>query len=277
MTDSVSAWVVLIGVITATVLLDFIVHRTVEGSIYWDDVGGGPVIATIGGREVAIGRTRNMGTDDNLFIVAFDSTTLAELWKAGPYGTYMEGYHSTDWVVSGSHVVVTDFHAKVHILDLTTGKEQHVVSLTDKVDRICSVDPDHVAIVQIDKRTVLLDLVSQTAHEAPLPALCGGPPDMEALSRQRAAVAAIPSFAPSSDFIEATFKASSTLVVLGNKTPGTPTPMVVGLDPTTESIRWHVLLAGTNQSGVRDGSASYRNATVCGDRFIATYGADPKS
>jgi hypothetical protein len=136
-----AVWLLFPAILGGTVLMLFIVHRVVDGSVYWDDVGGTTALATIGGREVVIGRTRDPGGDDKLFIDAFDSTTLAQLWEAGPYGTYTEGYRYTHWEVSGSHVVVTDFHANAHILDLATGKEQHVVTLSDKVDRLSRRTP----------------------------------------------------------------------------------------------------------------------------------------
>lgn len=265
------------AVIAVTALLVYFVavRKGIAGA-HWDDVGGWPAIATIGGHEVAIGRMRG-NVDNKLSIAAFDSTTLKQLWTAGPYGTYTEGYRYTDWAVSGSWVAVTDFHAQVHTLDLSTGKEQHVLSLTDKVDRICPAGAGQVAIQQIDKRTVIIDLASQRVREAPLPASCGGTPDMDAMMALSIAVRAIPHFEPSGDFNLATFRARDMDVLIGTKTPGTPTPMVVGLDKTNLSVRWQVPLPATDLATVRDGSSGHKNAAVCGDRFIGTYGAGQKS
>jgi hypothetical protein len=100
---------------------------------------------------------------------------------------------------------------------------------------------------------------------------------MAALGRLDSAVSSIPNFTPSGTFITAAFKATTMTVLLGTKTPGTPTPMVVGLDPTSQSVRWQVPLPVTDLDTVRDNSSSYGNAAVCGDRFIGTYGAGAKS
>ena len=72
-----------------------------------------------------------------LFVGAFDGATQAKRWQLGPFGTYSQGYSSTRFAVGKAHIAVSDFHAALHIYDFETGKEEHTVSLTDKVKALC--------------------------------------------------------------------------------------------------------------------------------------------
>ena len=266
------------------VIVGFARKGVTTGGSYWD---AGPVVVTIGGGEAVVGRVCEVGANGQLFVAAFDSTTRTQRWKAGPYGTSRDGSRYTHFAVVGAHVVVTDFHAKVHILDLQTGKEQGFVTLTDKVDgdidsemeiqrNVCAADATHVWLSQLDNRTVLIDLESGTVADAPLPKSCArGFVTIEGM----AGVQLVYALGSTSEWDEPHFaaasiplEAKSVYVVLGKKTPGTPTPMVAGVDKKDRSVRWQVALPAVDLATVTDGSAKKRSAAVCGDRFIGTYG-----
>lgn len=250
----------------------------------WDEVGGVPDIATIGGSEAAVGRLRDIGKSDQLFVGAFDSTSLKKRWKVGPFGTYTQGYHATHFQVVGAHVVVTDFHAVAHVYDLQTGKEERSATLTDKVEHVCPVPPNQLWIEQVDKRSVLLDLSTATATEAPAPPSCASRvplPVMPVMPLMRNAPGApterelpkIPGFES-----ERKLEDASAIVLFGKKSPGTATPMVVGLDKQTYAVRWQMPLPSADLATVRDEAFSGpKNCTLHGDRFVGSYGVGDKS
>jgi hypothetical protein len=142
----------------------------VVGDPAWERNGGPPVLVSLPEGDVIVARLRNVGGDDKLFVGAFDGTAAKPRWKAGGFGTFSKAERSTQFVVSGRHVLVTDVYAKAHIYDLITGQEQHTLSLTDKVNgtgNMWPVSPDSAVIHQVDDRTILVDLEAGKATEVP--------------------------------------------------------------------------------------------------------------
>lgn len=242
----------------------------------WDNVGGPPIVAAVGGGEVVVGRLRNLGRDDLLFVGGFDGATAAQRWKLGPFGTYGQAYRSTHFTVSGPYVVVTDFHAKAHVYDLATGAERHTVALTDRIDDAASlwpIPPDKVGLKQVDQRTTILDLATGAATNAPPPVgsapRTSAPPsdevDLQSLPR-------IPNFAR----VHA-YRGDGTIVLYGHKSPGTPTPMVVGLDVGATSPRWQVPLATVDPATVRNDDLGLHTSAAHGDRFVGIYGVGQRA
>lgn len=246
----------------------------------WDEVGGPPVVATIGGSEAIVGRMRNVQKGDQLYVAAFDGATLKQHWRAGPFGTYSDGYQSTLFAVSGSHVVVTDFHSNVHVLDLATGKEQRVIKVTDKVSSACAVAPNKVWLEQVDKRNVMLDTDSGAVSEAPQPDGCMTADQRfmnEAGSLGRSdSLKTLPKI----QGFEATmtFDTADGRVVYGKKSPGTPTPLLVGLDKKTSAVKWRSPVAAVDDATVRDEAFEHgQSADLHGNRFVTAYGVGQKA
>lgn len=283
--------VLVLGGITASLVVRR-AGRPSTGGLTWDSAR--PIVATIGGSEALVGRLRDRDAD-RLYVGAFDATTMALRWKAGPYGTYAQAYQNTRVVVAGSHVAVADAQATVHILDLQTGQEQRKVTLTDKVDSsldsemlmerlFCRADDGHVWLKQIDKRTVNIDLGTGAVTEAPQPPACltgmveqpspfpGRPPEhiyqFSSLDFKTTGFQAL-SMMP--------LEATGAYVKLGKKSPGTPTPMVASFDKTSKALLWKEPLAAEDAATVRDGTSSLWNAAVCGNWFVAAYGVGTKS
>lgn len=236
----------------------------------WDEGGGPPAIAKIAGTEAVVGRLR--GPDDQLFVGAYDGATLELRWKAGPYGTYSQAYKAIHFAVSGAHVVVSDAHSVLHLIDLETGKDARTVTLTDKVEVLCPRSADRMWVRQVDERTVDVDLTTGAVSAAPT-----APPGCDASSTHGAEVKKrdlpkIPGFESKREL-----DAESAVVLLGEKSPGTATPMLVGLDPKTLAIRWQEPLPSVDLATVRADSKNGANAAVHHDRVIATYGVGEKS
>jgi hypothetical protein len=73
----------------------------VDSSFLWDDVGGPPVVAWVGGRPAVLGRVRRR-PDDALEIVAVDPSDLHEVYRVKDLGTYSQGYQAVWFAVSGA-------------------------------------------------------------------------------------------------------------------------------------------------------------------------------
>ena len=248
----------------------------------WDTVAGPPMPAAIGtsGVEGFVGRIRTHG-DDDLWVVGFEGSKLGQVWKAGPFGTYTQGYQSTFASVVGRVVVVTDFRAKVHVYDLTSGRETRTVTLTDRAKAMCA-SPDGKARVWIevsDEKNVLVDADLGTSTPAPRPAWCPdswsasddcrgwlkrGPPRLSCRG---------PEGAPRVNGFEAknVVEEGDLAVALGKKHPGTGVPIAVGFDPKSKVVRWEQPIASGDQATVSESSTTSIMDAIAGGRFVAPY------
>jgi hypothetical protein len=68
------------------------------------------------------------------------------------------------------------------------------------------------------------------------------------------------------------YRSGDTIVVYGHKSPGTPTPIVVGLDPGATSARWQMPLPVVDPVTVRTDYLDTHTSAVHGDRFVGIYG-----
>jgi outer membrane protein assembly factor BamB len=274
-------------------LVAALANQTKADGPSWESVGGPPVLTTIAGSEAVIGPLRNVGKDDMLFVGAFDGATQAKRWQLGPFGTYSQGYSSTRFAVGKAHIAVSDFHAALHIYDLETGKEEHTVSLTDKVKALCTVTgpttaaaADDVWVVQIDKKHVRVDLATGTVTEAPAnPNLCA-----VVVPYQPAGVPTIEGFETRRQFD----LGGGSRILYGKKSPGTPTPMVALLESAAQpqapphqgaarksseppgTVKWRVPLPAADLATVRN-DYQENNVALCGKRFVGAYGVGEKA
>jgi outer membrane protein assembly factor BamB len=183
--------------------------------------------------------------DYPIYVAAFDGASRKELWRSGPYGT---SAYETKYAVAASWVVIADPNAKAHVLALTTGKELGAFALTDKADELCVAgDAKAVWVGCADQKGVTIDLASLTAREAPRPAAC--PKAASDCRNVHTALAgcADGDLGPKVEglYPEAVLQQGDDGVVFGTRSPGTPTPMAVGFDPKSQSIRWQKPLVGT--------------------------------
>lgn len=239
----------------------------------WDDAGGPPVPARVNKKRAVLGRTRYYDEDHALYIEAFKASDASRLWRFGPLGSYSEGYRSTWFAVLGDRVVVTENDAKVHLVNLNTGKKLKTRELTDKAQGLC-IPPDKkgntVWVMVADKRHQAINIKSGKLKEATLPEFCNEPgikTTIAARARQREELARAPDLKG--------FKAlrvhisGHTMVVAGHKHPGTAIPRAAGFNADSDKLLWQKELAMTNRSSVRE--AFNFDALVKG-RYVAVYG-----
>jgi serine/threonine protein kinase len=233
----------------------------------WDRNGGPPVLVSTAGGDVIVARLRNLGGDDQLLVGAFDGATARARWKAGPFGAFSANRSaSTHFVVGREHVLVTDAQAKAHIYDLATGRELHTLSLTDRVGDAASVwpvPPDGAGIRPVDGRTVVVDLAKGTVTPAPdaRPPPTPTPPASPGVESLPAMAGYVPTCA---------FESGGTIVGCYHKSPGTPTPVLAGIDAATSAVRWKMPM---DPDSATARTASDRGEAVVGDRFVGVYSA----
>ncbi len=243
----------------------------------WDSAGPQPVLAKAAGGQVVVGRLRNIDGNDKLYVGAFDAVTGKKRWKVGPFGTYSQGYQLTDFAVSDSHVVVTDFHAKAHIYDLATGKEQRTVALTDNIRGLGSVWPlgnDQAVVQQKDERTTVLDLSTGSARSVPKSEYLQSPyrRDNDNRYRELHDLPSIPGFKP-----ERAFLSGRMTVISGVKSPGTPIPMVLELEPGARAPKWELPMPVVDVATVRTNMGQVAQVAFHGNRFVGIYGVGQKA
>jgi outer membrane protein assembly factor BamB len=231
-----------------------------------------PVAIDGDGVEDFVGIYASRGGDYPVYVAAFDGAKYSELWKAGPFGKSASELEVT---VVGTSVVAIDARPVAHILALKTGKETGKVSLSDKARSVCA-PPDAKGKLWVetsDQKAVLIDLATARAQPAPRPASC--PPVPSDCDHVHSALAGCQEdkAAPPVDGFRAEFVLSqgSDGVAVGSRSPGTATPMAVGFDAKTRSVRWQRPLVGSPPSAWE---ADLHAVDMAGGRLIAEYASD---
>ena len=241
--------------------------RVIRDDFLWDDVA--PTLAVkAGARELIVGRirSRTQSHDDQLYIVAHDAATLANLWKVGPLGTYSEAYRATWAAAGGGVVVMSDKKPQVRILDAATGQERALVPLSDTASALCvSEDGGEAWVEVIDHQSLLIDIASAHGKVTPrAPAWC------HALGMTGFDHHAAPKIAPphvTGYRVERTLGDGALGVALAVKSPGTPVPLIVGFDARTHAVTWQSPLVDDGGSVELERDA----AGIAGGRAIVAY------
>jgi predicted RNA-binding Zn-ribbon protein involved in translation (DUF1610 family) len=239
--------------------------------VLWDDVGGPPQLAKVGGRAAMIGRTRVVLDGDKLYVEAWGLEPTERLWRLGPFGSYSQAYQAVHFAVWGDRVIVSGPGAEVRVFDLQTAQEVRRFELSDKVEQLCrpAGDPDApLWVLQVDERHHALDLGAGVLTEGPRPAGCprshwdAKRQTLEGLGRD--AGPDVPGLE-----IKRVYAAGDTGLALAVKAPGTPIPHAVGFDPKTREVRFDVLLPSVELSSVRPEEIF---GGIGGGRVVASYG-----
>jgi len=190
------------------------------------------------------------------YIGAFDGKSFKRIWASESYGTLSQAASCTHIAVAAGKVLVTDFRARAHILELATGKELKTIALTDKARRVCapSDETTKVWIEVADQQNVLVDLAAASAARGDRPASCAKIDDDEAPKDQGM-------------HIRDVLKKGSNAVAIGQKSPGTPVPMAMGFDPTSYAVRWKTPIPPDPATA----STSHPATNISADTFFATY------
>jgi outer membrane protein assembly factor BamB len=224
---------------------------------------------------------RSRDNADLLWVIAYESAKLGELWRVGPFGSYGDARSSTFLGVTGKQVVVTDYLDNVHVYDLDSGRELRTAKLSERAKGMCtSPEGDgRVWIVSSDGRKVFFDANSGAITPGGRPPWC---PDLwasqydcrgwlkEGAPRR---LCHPPGAAPGVAGFEAdnVVEQGDLGVALGKKSPGTEVPMTVGFDPQTKRVRWKRFLAPGDQARIKEASVVAGMDDLSGGRFVAPY------
>ncbi|MGB1017381.1 MAG: hypothetical protein ACPG4T_24810, partial [Nannocystaceae bacterium] len=142
--------------------------------VTWNDIDGPVQTLDLDGKPGFVGRTRTVTDGDQLYIDAYEASTVERRWRIGPLGTYSEGYRYTYFQVTGNRVVVSDKTGTLYLHDATNGAEVKKMTLSDRVESMCvpTDAPDTVWVEQVDERSHLLNTQTGEMSEAKRPKPC---------------------------------------------------------------------------------------------------------
>ncbi len=264
-------------------------HSPKGEALQWDD-GVMPAIADVNGDGVAdiIGRyTLLEDSKSNVYVGAFDGQSFERLWKAGPYGDISANHAHmyTHFMVSPTHVLVTDHASMLHILDRKSGTEQRSGRLSDRANGGCAAPTGEQAWIEVaDEKHVSVDLASGQVGEMARPEWCPGAGDLrgnaacwhsEFQRSRRGHADCIESrkLAKAEGFGAGyALVAGDITVALGHKNPGTRLPMAAGY--VDGKVVWVRNIASDAQATVGEGTPAL--ADVAFGRVIVHYQLDQK-
>ena len=238
------------------------------------DINGDGVEDFVGRyRVLDLGSSKSTQT---MFVGGFDGKTFQRIWATPPLGTLEQAGTSTVFAVAGDKVLVTDYRAQAHTLDVRTGKEIRLTALSDRAQFACSPEAGRTEVwVDVaDNKHVLFDLAKGTATLAPKPAWC--------LARQTV-LCSEKSFSdepcsPTSDervlfsklgmSPNVVIRGDGKPVALGTKFPGTPIALIAAFDPKSQAIVWQQSVAPDAASA---GHSMDPPATFANGRVYTTY------
>jgi hypothetical protein len=256
------------GVVAFLIAAD---HGFGNKSFQWQDVVI-PVSIDGDGVEDYVGLVASRGGDYPQYVAAFDGAKHSELWRAGPFG---KNASKIELTVAGRSVIAIDAQPVAHILELETGKETGRVALSDKARATCA-PPDSKGKLWVetsDEKAVLIDLATARAAFAARPASC--PPIPSDCDHVHSALAGCQEdkAAPAVEGFDPKFVLAqgNDAVAVGTRSPGTSTPMAVGFDPKTRSVRWQRPLVGSPPSAWESGLHA---VDMAGGKLIAEYASD---
>ena len=236
--------------------------KVVDDPRHWGSLR--PTVVDLGGDAVEDllgfyrGDPRDPGKD---FFAAFDGATLAAKWTLGPYGQY-NGGQNNHVVVRGGRALVVAGDATVRIVEIASGKELSTVQLSDKVQAACvpKASATSVWLQVADNQHVTVDLVSGKAEHAARPADCAnlGNDAATVLVVKDGGGVAYAVFANQLKIAgfsgQIVLKTGENVVVVGNKSPGTPLPMLVGgTTAPPPNLQAQFLAARDGDKPARDG------------------------
>ncbi len=240
-----------------------------SGFALWSH-SGTPLRLQVAGEPAFLGRIRVM-PDDELYFVAVNAQGK-NLYRAGPFGTYMDAYRFTYAAVAGDKLIISDAGAKLHLLDASTGKELKVLELSDRIKTICGLaDGSQFWAQQVDERTYTIDPQSGEFTQGPRPDDCLDStepwqliPSPQQRKKLRRLEKKIKGFEP-----ERYIEVDDHTIVAGERDPGTAIPQVVAVD-AKGSVLWRVDVPSIDPLRAKEGATSHDS--VGGGRYVTVYG-----
>ncbi|MEZ4308470.1 MAG: PQQ-binding-like beta-propeller repeat protein [Polyangiaceae bacterium] len=252
--------------------------------LQWDSWNhSGPIVTDVNGDGVEdfVGPYKILDlrgkSTQTAYIGAFDGKTFQRIWASPALGTLEQTAGKTAFGVAGDRVIVTDFRAQAHILDLKTGRELRAFKLSDVASSICSPGErrSEVWIKVADNRDVIFNVETGAASPSAKPAWCSPRPGTSCSGHAFAGDACAATSEETNDFYKAGLSARLVLrasdtrsVAIAQKSPGTPVSMLVSFDPRTRAIAWQVPVA---PDPALASSSSTAPATLAGNMVYTTY------
>jgi hypothetical protein len=221
--------------------------------------------------EDIVMQVRHVLAGDEIFLTVFDGNDFHELWTAGPFGTYSQGYQYTHTAILGNRVVVSDFRAQAHVYDLASGTQIAQVPMPDRAKRLCTSPAagTQVFIEADNGQNAVLDATTGASQPSASPpwgacvdsaSLEAPKPPPQALGMQ------IPGFAGSQVLTD-----GSAVVAVGERASGIRVPMVVGMSPDGRTPMWSVVIPTVDEALYEGGSSNPTQFRLVGGRLFCAY------
>ena len=254
-----------------------------EDRVTMDISDAGPAVAMVDRdtiEDVVCRFSVYANSKSRLYVAAFSGADFRPLWRIGPLGELGAESTATHVGVVQKTVLIADSQAILHIYDLATGAEKKMVRLSDRASFIypATNGANEAWIRMSDEKHVLFDVASSTlkAHGEPswMPKPLEFPdsfdcqlhfrnPAARARCVPKNAVPQFPMFEAQNALVE-----GQDAVALGEKSPGTRTPMLAGFDGTTKAPRWKAQVA-SDALGLQEGSPAV--ADLVAGRLVVAY------
>lgn len=244
---------------------------------------GGLLVTDINGDGVEdfVGHYRVLDLDSEPstqtdYVGGFDGKTFERLWKTPALGTAQQATGATHFGIAAGRVVVTDFRAQAHILDLKSGKETRLFALSDRAELICSPTDGKTEVwIQLaDQKHVLFDVMTGAAKLSAKPAWCIARQGLQCASHGFTGDPCEPAGDERGAFYklgispDAVLRGAGLPIVIGNKTPGTPKSLLTAYDPKTMTVAWQQTVA---PDPAAEASLSDHPATLANGRVYTVY------
>lgn len=180
------------------------------------------------------------------YVGAFDGKTFRRIWASPPLGTLQQSMNQIAFGVAGNKVIVTDYRAQAHILDLGTGKVAKVFTLSDRAKEICSPGDtrSEVWIHVVDDKNVVFNLDTGAATLGPSPSWCRPASGTVCNSSAFLGAPCSPTIDDRTALMgagmhpEILIRSADRAYAVGRKSAGTAVGMVMAFNPTTKATLW---------------------------------------
>lgn len=229
-----------------------------------------PLFADVDGDGLpeVLGRVRNVQDGDRAKLVALSGATGQRVWESEVLGTYSDTISSRTSVI-GDLILFANGTGGLFGFELASGAKRFAVTLPDRAERFCRRAEGQVAVIAADETWHEVTLTDGSARKIPREQRCE-----QLVHDEREEIDPAVSSSSPRRYSQAGMRLERELrrgrgpvVAFGTRSPGTPVPMVAGLD-ARRRVTWKVEVPDGRPLEARGGRGLW---TVTGRLVCGTY------
>ncbi len=201
------------------------------------------------GVEDVVFQFRTPGANDEMHIGVWDGASFAELWRAGPFGTYIQAYQHTHAAIVGNRMLVTDFRAQGHLYDLASGVQVAGAPLPDRAKRLCAAPAGgtQVWMEAENGQHAVIDTATGMTQAATAPPWGVGCAESSDLSAPKPPPGSL-SVTVAGFESEQVLSDGARTVAIGKRASGIRVPMAVGISADGRTPTWSVVVPTVDEA-----------------------------